>query len=69
MTREFIGEEANGDDALTDCCAVARLGGEGQGSGSFAYYINEPIIENDPKSVGSFILASIEFEKLSESNK
>lgn len=69
MTKEFIKEEANGTYTLTNCCAVAGLGGKGQRDGSFAYYINEPIIENDPKSVGSFILASIEFEKLSESNK
>lgn len=69
MTKEFIKEEANGTYTLTNCCAVAGLGGKGQRDGSFAYYINEPKIENDPKSVGSFILASIEFEKLSESNK
>ena len=31
--------------------------------GSFEYYISEPIIENDPKSVGSFILAAIEYEQ------
>ena len=34
--------------------------------GSFEYYISEPIIENDPKSVGSFILAAIEYEKMTK---
>ena len=40
------------------------LGGKGNRDGSFAYYIGEPVIENDPKSVGSFILAAIEYEKM-----
>ena len=45
---------------------MAGLGGDSKRyrDGSFEYYISEPIIENDPKSVGSFILAAIEYEKL-----
>nr|MDC1725209.1 glycoside hydrolase family 88 protein [Phocaeicola vulgatus] len=42
------------------------LGGKGNRDGSFAYYIGEPVIENDPKSVGSFILAAIEYEKMKQ---
>jgi unsaturated rhamnogalacturonyl hydrolase len=46
---------------------VAGLGGDKvYRDGSFEYYISEPVIENDPKSVGPFILASIEFEKLNK---
>ena len=66
MIKEFIKEEADGTYTLVNCCAVAGLGGKGNRDGSFAYYISEPIIENDPKSVGSFILAALEFEKLTE---
>lgn len=66
MIKKFIKEEPDGTYTITNCCAVAGLGGKGNRDGSFAYYINEPIIENDPKSVGSFILAAIEYEKMKE---
>lgn len=66
MIKKFIKEEPDGTYTITNCCAVAGLGGKGNRDGSFAYYINEPVIENDPKSVGSFILAAIEYEKLKE---
>ena len=65
MTREFIRQEADGTYTITNCCAVAGLGGKGNRDGSFEYYIGEPVIDNDPKSVGSFILAAIEYEKMS----
>lgn len=65
MIRNFIREEENGTFTITNCCAVAGLGGEkGNRDGSFEYYISEPVIENDLKSVGAFIFAAIEFEKL-----
>jgi unsaturated rhamnogalacturonyl hydrolase len=64
MIKQFIKEESNGTYTITNCCAVAGLGGKNNRDGSFEYYIGEPVIENDPKSVGSFILAAIEFEKM-----
>jgi len=65
LINTFIKKENNGTYTITNCCAVAGLGGDKvYRDGSFEYYISEPIIENDPKSVGPFILASIEFEKL-----
>ena len=66
LIKQFIKEEPNGTYTLTNCCAVAGLGGKGNRDGSFAYYISEPVIENDPKSVGSFILAALEYEKLTQ---
>lgn len=69
MIKTFIQKEPDGTYTLTHCCAVAGLGGDKKyRDGSFAYYISEPVIENDPKSVGSFILAAIEYEK-SDLNK
>ena len=65
LINTFIKKEANGTITITHCCAVAGLGGDKiYRDGSFPYFISEPVIENDPKSVGPFILASIEFEKL-----
>ena len=66
MVKTFTRLEEDGSYTITNCCAVAGLGGDSKRyrDGSFEYYISEPIIENDPKSVGSFILAAIEYEKL-----
>src|SRR5207249_7867533 len=50
--------------SLTQCCSVAGLG-YGR-DGSFAYYIKEPVVENDLKGVGPFILAGIELEELTQ---
>lgn len=70
IIRNFIKPEENGTYTIIHCCAVAGLGGDGKRrDGSFEYYISEPVIENDPKSTGSFILAAIEMEKLQKSNK
>jgi unsaturated rhamnogalacturonyl hydrolase len=51
---------------LTQICAVAGLGGEQWRDGSYEYYINEPIVTNDRKGVGAFLLASAEMERLSK---
>lgn len=52
---------------LTQICSVAGLGRvlptAPYRDGSFEYYISEPVVTNDPKGVGAFILASIEMEK------
>lgn len=65
MIKEFIRQEPDGTYTITKCCAVAGLGGEPRyRDGSFEYYISEPVIDNDPKSVGAFILAAIEYEKM-----
>ncbi len=50
-----------GTVTLTKCCSVAGLG-NGR-DGTFEYYIREPIVDNDMKGVGPFILAGIEMEK------
>lgn len=65
MVKQFVKQEPDGTYTLTNCCAVAGLGGQKvYRDGSYEYYIGEPVIENDPKSVGSFILATIEYEKM-----
>jgi unsaturated rhamnogalacturonyl hydrolase len=65
LIKTFIKNEADGTITITNCCSVAGLGGDKvYRDGSFEYYIGEPVIENDPKSVGPFILASIQFEKM-----
>ncbi len=58
----FIRKDPDGNISLTRCCSVAGLG-YGR-DGSFEYYIREPIVDNDLKGVGPFILAGIELQRL-----
>ena len=48
---------------LTQCCEVAGLGGKQNRSGTFEYYINEPVRSNDPKGIGPLIWAALEIER------
>ncbi len=48
---------------LTGCNAVAGLGGHPYRDGSLHYYLSEPIVNDDPKAVAAFIMASLEMEK------
>lgn len=61
---EFVIEAADGKINLNKTCYVAGLGGAGNRDGSYAYYISEPILTNEPKGVGAFLLACAEMEKL-----
>jgi unsaturated rhamnogalacturonyl hydrolase len=57
-----------GHVSLTDTCRVAGLGGQPYRDGSFAYYVSEPRVTNDPKGLAPFILASLEIERLTTPN-
>jgi len=63
FVRRFVKENEDGTISITDCCAVAGLGGKDMRDGTFEYYISEPVIENDCKGVGPFIWASLEYER------
>ncbi|MCX8472181.1 MAG: glycoside hydrolase family 88 protein [Sediminibacterium sp.] len=47
---------------LTGTVKVSGLGGKPYRNGSVEYYLSEPVITNDPKGIGAFILASTEYE-------
>ena len=42
---------------LRGICAVAGLGGDPYRDGSYAYYLSEPVVANDPKGVGALFMA------------
>jgi unsaturated rhamnogalacturonyl hydrolase len=63
LVKTFIREEKDGTITLTECCAVAGLGGKENRRGDYDYYINEKKCDNDPKGVGPFIWASLIYEK------
>lgn len=58
---QFIKNE-NGQTNLHGTVKVSGLGGKPYRDGSFAYYMSEPVIVNDPKGIGAFLLASNEME-------
>ena len=45
---------------LVGICLVAGLGGKGNRPGTYDYYMSEPIVEDDAKGVGPFLLAYTE---------
>jgi unsaturated rhamnogalacturonyl hydrolase len=58
---KFIKVE-NGQTNLHGTVKVSGLGGNPFRDGSFEYYMSEPVIVNDPKGIGAFLLASNEME-------
>lgn len=68
LVREFIRADADGRPVLTHCCTVAGLGNRNSAGrardGSFAYYVSEPVVDNDLKGVAAFILAGLEVQRL-----
>ena len=62
IIEHLIRDDGNGRWSLTHCCSVAGLG-YGR-DGSFEYYVNEPVVDNDLKGIGPFILAGIEVQQL-----
>jgi unsaturated rhamnogalacturonyl hydrolase len=63
IVNRFIKVE-NGQTNLHGTVKVSGLGGNPYRDGSFEYYMSEPVIVNDPKGIGAFLLASYEMEKL-----
>ncbi len=53
-------KNADGTPCVTGICLVAGLGGEQQRDGSVAYYLSEPVVQNDAKGVGPLLLAYTE---------
>ncbi len=68
IIENLVKNDGGGKWSLTQCCQVAGLGGTPSNGhardGSFDYYVSEPIVSNDLKGVGPFILAGIEVQQL-----
>jgi unsaturated rhamnogalacturonyl hydrolase len=58
----FIQTGPGGDVTLTGTVKSAGLGGDPYRDGSYAYYIGEKVVSNDPKGVGALLLATTEME-------
>lgn len=64
IKREFLQKTDTRLD-LKGTVSVSGLGGNPYRDGSFAYYMSEPVVVNDPKGIGAFILCAAEMELLS----
>lgn len=53
-------KNVDGTPCVTGICLVAGLGGEQHRDGSVAYYLSEPVVQNDAKGVGPLLLAYTE---------
>lgn len=67
ILKSLLKLDGTGQVTLTSCCSVAGLG-SGR-DGSYEYYIHEPVVENDLKGVGPFILAGMEVTELTGAEK
>lgn len=63
ITTVLIEEEDEGVLSLTQCCAVSGLGGNPYRDGSYEYYVNERIRNNDSKATGPFIMGCLELSE------
>lgn len=66
ILRHFVRIDDGGEVNLDRVCSVAGLGGDPYRDGSFEYYVGEPVVSNDYKGVGAFILAATEMEMLAK---
>ncbi|NUO79993.1 glycoside hydrolase family 88 protein [candidate division KSB1 bacterium] len=69
ILENLIKVEPNGLVNLTQVCQVAGLGGNPYRDGSYEYYVSTPIVSNDLKGVGPFLMASVEMERLQQPDK
>ncbi len=58
----------NGDLNLGGICLVAGLGPENnlRRDGTYEYYMSEPVVENDAKGVGPFVMAYTEVKRINK---
>jgi unsaturated rhamnogalacturonyl hydrolase len=62
IKQQFVEEAAGGGVNFKGTVSVAGLGGNPYRDGSYAYYLSEPVVTNDAKGVGAFLMACAEME-------
>ena len=61
---KYLSTDDEGNLHLGGICLVAGLGGKKMRSGTFDYYMSEPVVNDDAKGVGPFLLAYTEMLRL-----
>ena len=60
ICERYLSTDEKGELHLGGICLVAGLGGKQMRSGTFDYYMSEPVVSDDAKGVGPFLLAYTE---------
>ena len=63
IQKQFITTNPDGTLILQGTVKVGGLGGTPYRAGDFNYYIHEPVVDQDKKGVGAFLLAGSEMEQ------
>lgn len=63
MLASFVVVGSDGLVSIKNICKVAGLGGDPPRDGSYEYYVSEPVVADDYKGVGAFMLAAIELDR------
>ena len=61
---KYLSTDDKGQLHLGGICLVAGLGGKQMRPGTFDYYMSEPVVEDDAKGVGPFLMAYTEIKRL-----
>jgi unsaturated rhamnogalacturonyl hydrolase len=69
ILKNFVTIDFKGLIHIHQSCSGAGLGGMPYRAGDFDYYIHEPIRSDDLKTIGPFIHAALEMEKIGYSSK
>ncbi|HHX63193.1 MAG TPA: glycosyl hydrolase family 88 [Epulopiscium sp.] len=64
LETQFIKIDDHDEVSMVGTCKSAGLGGQIHKDGTFKYYTSEPVADNDYKGIGTFLMASIEIERL-----
>ncbi|MEJ2634917.1 MAG: glycoside hydrolase family 88 protein [Calditrichia bacterium] len=64
IIKKMLSTDDDSRISLNGICSVAGLGGNPYRDGSFKYYISEPVVSNDLKGVGPFIMAGLQMDKM-----
>ena len=61
---KYLSTDEEGNLHLDGICLVAGLGGAARRPGTYDYYMSEPVVKDDAKGVGPFLLAYTEMLRL-----
>lgn len=63
VTRDRLILDDNGELHMDGICLVAGLGGDSRRQGTYDYYMSEPVVKDDAKGVGPYLLAYTEIRR------
>lgn len=63
MCDTYLSTDEKGELHLGGICLVAGLGGNARRSGTYEYYMSEPVVKDDAKGVGPFLLVYTEMRR------